>query len=109
METKIHIGQIIRTAVKNRKITVTEFARRINCTTRNVYKIFDKESVDTGLLEKINKALDQNFFIHYLSKEDADKLCKEKSDGASLIAQTNTKANSYKLHETTLTLERARV
>ncbi len=109
METKIHIGQIIRTAVKNRKITVTEFARRINCTTRNVYKIFDKESIDTGLLEKISRALNQNFFVHYLNKEDVETLCKERSSSPVLSAETGVKTNPYKLQETMLSNERPRV
>lgn len=109
METKIHIGQIIRTAVKNKKITVTDFARSINCTTRNVYKIFDKESVDTGLLEKIGRSLNQNFFVHYLKSEDVDKLCKEKSNAIALSQETSIKTNSYKLNETMLTNERPRI
>jgi len=109
METKIHIGQIIRTAVKNKKMTVTGFAQSINCTTRNVYKIFDKESVDTGLLEKIGRALNQNFFVHYLKSEDVDKLCKEKSSGMAVIQETGIKTSSYKIHETTLSNERARI
>lgn len=109
METRIHIGQIIRTAVKNKKMTVTAFAHSINCTTRNVYKIFDKESVDTALLEKISRALNQNFFIHYLNNEDVEKLCKERSCSPALSAESGTKTNPFKLHETMLSNERPRV
>lgn len=109
METKIHIGQIIRNAVKSKKMTVTSFASSINCTTRNVYKIFDKESVDTALLEKISRALNQNFFVHYLNKEDVEMLCKERSSSPVLSTDTGVKTNPYKLHETMLSNERPRV
>ena len=70
----IHIGKIIKELVKNREMSVTAFADKVNYSRRNVYEIFDKETIDTGLLVKIGKVLGENLFLHYLSPEDIEKL-----------------------------------
>lgn len=62
---KIHIGKKIKEAVKRSGISVTEFAAKINYSRRNIYSIFEKESVDTSLLIKISEVLEQDFFTHY--------------------------------------------
>ena len=64
---KMHIGKIIKEAVKTNGISVTEFAKKINYSRRNIYSIFEKESIDTSLLAKISEVLDKNFFVHYTS------------------------------------------
>lgn len=70
----IHIGKIIKKAVKKKGISVTDFADKINYSRRNVYEIFDRETIDTSLLIKINKILEENLFIHYLSESDINEL-----------------------------------
>src|SRR5688572_14952948 len=62
---KIHIGKKIKEAVKKSGMSVTEFAAQINYSRRNIYSIFEKESVDTSLLIKISEVLGQDFFTHY--------------------------------------------
>lgn len=62
---KIHIGKKIKEAVKKSGMSVTEFAAKINYSRRNIYSIFEKESVDTSLLIKISEVLEQDFFTHY--------------------------------------------
>ena len=64
---KMHIGKKIREAVKKSGMSVTEFAEKINYSRRNIYSIFNKESVDTSLLIKISEVLEQDFFVHYSS------------------------------------------
>ncbi len=66
----IHIGKIIQSLVKDKGIGVTEFSKKINYSRRNVYEIFNKKTIDTGLLIKINKILDENLFINYLSDSE---------------------------------------
>lgn len=66
----LHIGKIIKEQVKRKGISVTEFAEKINYSRRNVYEIFDKETIDTGLLIKINKIIDQNLFLLYLTDSE---------------------------------------
>lgn len=43
-------------------MTVPQFAESLPCTRENVYKIFKKENLDTGLLLSICKILHHNFF-----------------------------------------------
>ena len=40
----------------------TEFARRINRTSQNVYAIFERTSIDSALLASISEILNYNFF-----------------------------------------------
>lgn len=70
MVTKIHIGKTIKEQVFLQKLSVIDFAEKINCTPRNVYKIFGKASIDTGLLAQISNALELNFFACYLAEEE---------------------------------------
>ena len=62
---KRHLGKSIKEAVKTSGLSVTEFAAKINCSRRNIYAIFEKESIDTSLLVKIGEVLGHNFFTHY--------------------------------------------
>jgi plasmid maintenance system antidote protein VapI len=70
----VHIGSVIKEAVSKSGLSVTEFADQINYSRRNVYEIFEKETIDTGVLLKINKVLGQNLFFAYLDKPDLDKI-----------------------------------
>ncbi|TAL62761.1 MAG: XRE family transcriptional regulator [Bacteroidetes bacterium] len=62
---KDHVGKKIREAVKKSGMSVTEFARKINYSRRNIYSIFEKESIDTSLLKKIGDILERDFFVDY--------------------------------------------
>lgn len=64
----IHIGKKIREIFEASGMTVTELARRIKTTRQNVYGIFERSSIDTALLERIGKALNYDFFQHYINK-----------------------------------------
>lgn len=81
----MHIGKIIYAAVKHKEIGVTEFASKIHTTRRNAYKIFNRETIDTGLLIKINRVLGQNLFIHFLGKEEIVSHAKDKVKSSILI------------------------
>jgi plasmid maintenance system antidote protein VapI len=66
----IHIGEIIKETVHQKKMDVTEFAKKINYTRRNVYKIFNKPSIETEVLVKISEVLGENLFIHFLTNKE---------------------------------------
>lgn len=66
----IHIGSIIRDTLKDKKMDVTTFAKKINFTRSNAYKIFNKASIDTQLLLRINKILGENLFFNYISDQE---------------------------------------
>ena len=61
----VHIGQKIKEQIKKRGTSVSELARRISTSRENIYSIFKRETIDTGLLYKIGIALDIDFFTYY--------------------------------------------
>ena len=81
---QIHIGEIIKELVATKKMSVDEFSEKINCSKRNVYKIFDRASIDTEMLIRISKVLGQNLFFSYISDQE-------------LIAYKNTKIKAAEL------------
>ena len=58
----IHIGKMIETELHNQGRSVTWFSRQIYVCRQNVYKIFQKESLDTEVLWRISAVLGINFF-----------------------------------------------
>lgn len=100
----IHIGKIIKKLVKKKAISVTDFADKINYSRRNVYEIFDRETIDSGLLIKINKVLEENLFLNYLTDEDINKFKNSKSTPEELKEiLNNLKSEIKKLVESNLT------
>lgn len=59
---ELHIGHLIKEKLEKTGMTKSEFARRINKTSQNVYDIFERKSIDTGLLAHISDVLEYNFF-----------------------------------------------
>ena len=72
----IHIGELIRQRLCEIERTPTWLARKINCDRTNIYKIFQRASIDTELLSRISKALEYNFFVD-LSEEQQSGACDE--------------------------------
>jgi hypothetical protein len=64
----IHIGELIRKRMQEIERTPSWLAKKINCDSTNIYKIFQRPSTDTELLSRISKALDHDFFAD-LSEE----------------------------------------
>lgn len=61
----IHIGTQIRQKMNERQKTVVWLAEQLSCSRTNVYKIFEKYSVDTEQLTKISTILNYDFFSLY--------------------------------------------
>ncbi len=66
----IHIGKKIKDEVYKQRISVIDFADRINRSRNVVYDIFERESIDTDLLNKIGKILNCDFFSMYSSQKE---------------------------------------
>lgn len=64
----VNIGQNIKDELQRQERTVSWLARKLNCTRAAVYRIFDKNSIDTALLLSISQILHRNFFCE-LSEE----------------------------------------
>lgn len=82
----IHIGKIIKSLIKSKQIDVTDFARKINYTRGNAYKIFNKQSLDTNLLQKISVVLGENLFFNYISDEEIANYKNKKVKASEVIS-----------------------
>jgi transcriptional regulator with XRE-family HTH domain len=71
---KKKIGQIIKEKVKEKKLSAAEFAELLNTERTNVYNIFKRENIDTGLLKKIGQILEYDFFQEFLAPETLQEL-----------------------------------
>ncbi len=58
---RMHIGHLIKDVFDEKGMSVTEFARRINCARPNVYSIFERYDIGVEQLIDISEALDHNF------------------------------------------------
>ncbi|HMG89277.1 MAG TPA: helix-turn-helix transcriptional regulator [Chryseolinea sp.] len=67
MET-VEIGQKIKEVFDERNMKLMEFADELGTVRQNVYRIFKKRHVDTGLLLKISQVLHHNFFQYYVAQ-----------------------------------------
>jgi predicted transcriptional regulator len=69
---KMHIGSIIHKKVKESGISVTDFAKQLCCSRRNVYDIFNREHIGKDILNRISKILDFDFDSDYDEKDAPD-------------------------------------
>jgi len=66
----VEIGQKIKEVFDHRRMKLTDFADELGTVRQNVYRIFKKRHLDTGLLLKISQVLDHNFFQYYVAPQD---------------------------------------
>ena len=66
----VEIGQKIKEVFDNRHMKLTDFADELGTVRQNVYRIFRKRHLDTGLLLKISQVLHHNFFQYYVDQPD---------------------------------------
>ena len=69
----MHIGKLIREQVESQGKTVVWFAEQLSCSRANVYKIYEKTSLDTALLMRVCIILNYDFFSAFselLKNED---------------------------------------
>lgn len=70
----IHIGEIIKEELLRQERSIAWFARKLYCDRSNVYDIFHRKSIDTGLLLRISIILKCNFFKYYLDEANKELL-----------------------------------
>ncbi len=69
-----HIGQCIKAELERQERGVSWFARKLSCDRSNVYRLFQRESIDTSLLKRISCVLQHDFFADLSeSLSDMDK------------------------------------
>lgn len=58
---EIHIGLLIQEKMRERGLSVSDFAHALHYERTNVYKIFKRSSIDVDLLLRISKVLSFDF------------------------------------------------
>ena len=66
------IGQLIKEELERQERSVAWFARKLCLDRSNVYRLFQRNTIDTGLLARISIILDRNFFT-VLSEQVAER------------------------------------
>lgn len=63
--TTLHIGRCIKEEMRRQERQVSWLARKLCCDRTNIYKLYDRPSIDTALLLRISQALRHDFFLDY--------------------------------------------
>jgi hypothetical protein len=93
----IHIGTKIKGIVTKKGMSVSEFGRRINKSRENVYSIFKRKTIDTGLLITISKVLEHDFFQYYSpATTELEKVKEENQTLKEMIQFLKTKKKASK-------------
>lgn len=68
----MHIGKKVEAVFKGGKprLSITAFAGEIGRSRKNVYELFKQPTIDTGLLRKISKVLNHDFFQYMTGVEE---------------------------------------
>lgn len=67
----IYIGEKIKNEMERQERGVSWLAEKLGCSRMAIYRLFEKNSIDTHLLYRISRILNYNFF-NDLSKEIED-------------------------------------
>ena len=66
--SNVIIGKVIEEELRRQERTVVWFSRRLSCNRTNVYKLFNRSSIDAELLLRISNILNTNFFTYYTDR-----------------------------------------
>lgn len=67
MNTEVAIGQKIKDVFESSGMKIGDFAAKLSMVRQNVYRIFERTHIDTGLLIRISELLKHDFFQYYTS------------------------------------------
>lgn len=62
------LGQHIEAELRRQERSVAWFSRRLCCTRTNVYRLFEKDTLDVSLLFRISRILHYDFFQLYTAE-----------------------------------------
>ena len=57
------IGQMIKLELERQERSVSWFARKLSYDRSNIYRLFQKDNIDTLTLMRISRILQHNFFL----------------------------------------------
>jgi len=95
----LHIGKEIERKYQESGIKLSEFAKRLNTSPRNIYDIFERSEIKTDQLVKICKVLNFNFFYLYqssinINEPDAGYSTKQKNSTVAIIVELDGQENT---------------
>ena len=61
----MHIGHCIKQRLSEQGKTTVWLAQQLGCHRTNLYNIYEKSTIDTGVLMRISRILNYNFFQLY--------------------------------------------
>lgn len=64
-KSTVAIGEIIKQELKNQGKTTVWLAEELGCHRTNVYKIYSRNTIDSGMLFHISKLLKVDFFKYF--------------------------------------------
>lgn len=70
---RLHIGRLIRAKLEEKGQTVTWLARQVPCSRTNIYKIFDRPSIDTDMLARLSDIMGFDFFKACSDRRNANE------------------------------------
>ena len=73
-EMEIHAGERIKEYLAVTGLSVSEFARRLNCHRQNIYDIFKRKTIDVVLLQRISKVLGHDFVSEIYASRQSCKI-----------------------------------
>lgn len=69
----VHVGNLIKKELKRQHLSYAWLADAIYCTRPNIYKIVQRQHIDTESLTRISRALRHNFFADLAQDYDRDR------------------------------------
>lgn len=97
----IHIGQIIQQKVKSKRVQRKELYEKLNTSRQNLYAIFKRETIDTGILLKLCQIVNYNFFAEYFKAEPLKSMLVEEQKQANEILEKASQENRALKYELT--------
>jgi plasmid maintenance system antidote protein VapI len=76
----VEIGKIIELKLREKRYSIAEFARKLNTERSNVYNIFKRKTIDTGLLEKVGEILEHDFFQYFITAKTKTDIVSDKTN-----------------------------
>ena len=72
----VHLGTMVKRELKDQGRSVVWLARTINMERSSIYKIFERNSIDVGLLIRISLVMNHDFFLDVstLIRENYDEM-----------------------------------
>lgn len=79
----IHIGNLIRKELDRQRHSIPWFAQQIPCDRSNVYRMFQKQSLEADVLFRISQILKTDFFKYYSKQLKPLSQYSQQSDATS--------------------------